>query len=58
MAAVTWGLIAVGILAVAVCAVHVHHTRGPPRAIVVALPIAAALALPALLPQDAPARLE
>ncbi|MBW8705525.1 hypothetical protein MBT84_38565 [Streptomyces sp. MBT84] len=49
MTALTWVLIAVGLMTVAACGVRVHHVGGPLREAAIALPVAAVLALPDLL---------
>lgn len=56
MIVLTWLLLAVGFLAVAVCAVHVHRHHGPTREVAAVLPLAALLPFPALLADDASAR--
>ncbi|MET9041758.1 hypothetical protein ACWDWS_43100 [Streptomyces sp. NPDC003328] len=55
MTALTWVLIAVGLMTVAACGVRVHLVGGPPREAPIALPVAAVLALPGLLTTQAPA---
>ncbi|TQK45143.1 hypothetical protein FBY35_6687 [Streptomyces sp. SLBN-118] len=55
MTALTWLLIAVGLVTVAVCAAQVHRRHGPSRGAAQTLPIAGVLSLPALLVDDAPA---
>ncbi|MED7824559.1 hypothetical protein [Streptomyces chiangmaiensis] len=55
MTALTWVLIAVGLMTVAACVVRVHRMGGPSREVAIALPVAAALALPGLLADQAPA---
>ncbi|UXY32308.1 hypothetical protein [Streptomyces sp. HUAS TT20] len=54
MTALTWILIAVGLVTVAVCAARVHRQGGPSPRATLALPIAGVLALPALLVEDVP----
>jgi hypothetical protein len=49
MTALTWILIAVGLVTVAACAARVHHLGAPSRGAAIALPTAAALSLSALL---------
>jgi hypothetical protein len=55
MTALTWTLIAVGLVTVSVCAAQVHRRRVSSPGVALALPIAGVLALPALLVDDAPA---
>lgn len=55
MSALTWVLIAAGLATVAACGVRVHRVGGPSREVAIALPVAAVLALPGLLTNDAPA---
>ncbi|MFE9644464.1 hypothetical protein ACFYO0_10140 [Streptomyces sp. NPDC006365] len=55
MTALTWILIAVGLVTVAVCTTRVHRRGGPVPGAILALPAAGVLALPSLLLDDAPA---
>ncbi|WP_225804014.1 hypothetical protein [Streptomyces sp. NK15101] len=55
MTVLIWLLLAIGVLAVAICAVHVHRHHGPTREVSVVLPLAGLSALPALLVEDASA---
>jgi hypothetical protein len=55
MTALTWILIAVGLVTVAVCTARVHRWGSPVPGTTLALPVAGVLALPALLLDDAPA---
>ena len=55
MTALTWVLIAVGLVTVAACGVQVHRVGGPSRDVTIALPVDAVIALPGLLADDAPA---
>ncbi|MGW3151514.1 hypothetical protein ACWDG1_44285 [Streptomyces sp. NPDC001177] len=55
MAVLTWVLIAVGLVTVAGCGVRVHRAGGPSQEVAIALPVAAVLALPGLLADEAPA---
>ncbi|MBA2806903.1 hypothetical protein E0500_005440 [Streptomyces sp. KM273126] len=54
MTALTWILIAIGLVTVAVCAARVHHLGGHSRDAVIALPATGVLSLPALLAHEAP----
>ncbi|MFE1786873.1 hypothetical protein ACFW7J_00460 [Streptomyces sp. NPDC059525] len=54
MTALTWLLSAVGLVAVAACGVQVDRVRGPSREVAIAPPVAAVLALPGPLADDAP----
>ncbi|MFD8501257.1 hypothetical protein ACFV2L_00680 [Streptomyces sp. NPDC059687] len=47
MTALTWVLIAVGLMTVAACGVRVHLVGGPPREAPIALPVAAVPPSPA-----------
>ncbi|MFF3518351.1 hypothetical protein [Streptomyces sp. NPDC002573] len=53
MTALTWVLIAVGF--VAACGVRVHRVGGLSRGVAIVVPVAAVLALPGLLADEAPA---
>ncbi|CAM5513919.1 hypothetical protein [Streptomyces chartreusis] len=55
MTALTWALIAVGLVTVAACQVRVRQEGGPSREVAIALSLASVLALPALLVDEAPA---
>ncbi|MEU9242331.1 hypothetical protein [Streptomyces shenzhenensis] len=55
MTALTWVLIIVGLLIVTACGFRVHRVGGPSREVTTALPVAAVLALPGLLTDEAPA---
>ncbi|WP_406263804.1 hypothetical protein OHT93_02450 [Streptomyces sp. NBC_00191] len=55
MTALTWSLIAVGVMTVAASSVRVHRVGGPSREVAIALPVAAVVPLSGLLEDDAPA---
>lgn len=55
MTPLTWALIATGVVTVIACGVRVRRVGGPSREVAIALPVAAVLALPGLLADEASA---
>ncbi|MFI6010098.1 hypothetical protein ACIBAG_14980 [Streptomyces sp. NPDC051243] len=55
MTPLIWILITIGAVTVIACGVRVHRVGGPSRDVAIALPVAAVLALPGLLADEATA---